>query len=332
MNELTPLRFVEAAGGYQRTAVAKAAIELDVFTIVDEGATNAAEIAGRARASLKGIRVLCDALSILGMLRKDGGTYRLTPESQLFLSRRSDRYLGDMVFFQTDPHHLAGFERFTEAVRRGGTAVNGQGTVEPEHPLWTQFARTMGNMMVPASLKLADLAGPSRRVLDIAAGHGRYGIEIARRNPAVEVWALDWPVVLEQARLHAREAGVEERWHALPGDAFALDWPAGCDTVILGNFLHHFDLATCGRLAAMALAALAPGGQLLTLEHIPDEDRVSPSACGWFAAVMLANTPAGDAYTFDEYDRALRSAGFARGELHSIPGSAQRIIVSRKGP
>jgi ubiquinone/menaquinone biosynthesis C-methylase UbiE len=330
MSVLTPLRFVEAVGGYQRTAVAKAAIELDIFTIVDEGANTVPEIAGLCHASVKGVRVLCDALTVLGMLRKEGSMYRLTPESQLFLSRRSPRYVGDMVFFHTAPDHLAGFESFTEAVRRGGTAVEAQGTGKPENPLWNQFARTMGNMMHPAALKIADLAGDASKVLDLAAGHGRYGIEIAKRNPAAQVWALDWPQVLEQARIHVQEAGVEARWHAMPGDAFTLPWSQGNDVIIFGNFLHMFDLDSIATLARLAHGALAPDGVLLTLEHIPEEDRVTPSAPAWFAAVMLANTTGGDAYTFSEYETVLQAAGFAPSELHTIEGSAQRIIASRK--
>jgi hypothetical protein len=98
--------------------------------------------------------------------------------------------------------------------------------------------------------------------------------------------------------------------------------------VLLTNFLHHFDLPTCGRLAAKARSALAPGGRALTLEFVPDADRVSPPATAGFALTMLATTAAGDAYTFAEYEGVFAAAGFVRSEFHPLPPTAQQAVVS----
>ena len=77
-----------------------------------------------------------------------------------------------------------------------------------EQELWVQFARAMAPMMMPAAMGIADVlqiasAGPVR-VLDIAAGHGMFGIVLAQRNPRAEVVAVDWPGVLGVALENAR--------------------------------------------------------------------------------------------------------------------------------
>jgi hypothetical protein len=100
--------------------------------------------------------------------------------------------------------------------------------------------------------------------------------------------------------------------------------------VLLTNFLHHFDLPTCEVLARKAFAALAPGGRALTLEFVPEPDRVSPPPTAGFALVMLATTAAGDAYTFAEYERVFAAAGFVRSEFHPLPPTAQQAVVSVK--
>ena len=91
----------------------------------------------------------------------------------------------------------------------------GQGTVEPENPVWVDFAKSMVPLMGPALAPLADAVLASRpgaiKVLDIAAGHGMFGIEIAKRNPAARVVALDWEAVLAVARENAHAAGVQSR-------------------------------------------------------------------------------------------------------------------------
>ena len=58
-------------------------------------------------------------------------------------------------------------------------------------------------------------------------------------------------------------------------------------------------------------AALKPGGRAVTLEFIPNEDRITPPSNAAFALIMLASTPAGDAYTFSELESMFSEAGFA---------------------
>src|SRR5262249_59485696 len=124
------------------------------------------------------------------------------------------------------------------------------------------------------------------------------GIAVARHCPEAAVSALDWANVLGGASESARAAGVADRLTLLPGSAFEVDWGGPYDVVLLTNFLHHFDLPTCEQLARKAYAALAPGGRAITLEFIPDADRVSPPATAVFPLTMLAPTARGRAYTF----------------------------------
>lgn len=74
---------------YQRSAALKSALDLDLFTAIDEGAWTASALSLRCAASERGTRVLCDFLTSLGFLNKPDGTYQLTSEAATFLSRRS---------------------------------------------------------------------------------------------------------------------------------------------------------------------------------------------------------------------------------------------------
>jgi 2-polyprenyl-3-methyl-5-hydroxy-6-metoxy-1,4-benzoquinol methylase len=189
-------------------------------------------------------------------------------------------------------------------------------------------------MQMPARL-LADLVGgdPQQplRVLDVAAGHGIYGITIAERYPQAHITALDWANVLAVAAENAHRAGVAARHTLHPGSAFEVDWGGPYDLVLLTNFLHHFDVPTCERLAAKAHAALVPGGRALTLEFIPEPDRITPPSTATFALTMLATTAHGDAYTFAEYQQIFATAGFLSSEFHPLPPTTQQAVVSYKG-
>src|SRR5215204_3192500 len=131
----SPQLFFETMNAHQRTEALKTAIELEVFTAIGEGNTTAADIAKRCQASEKGVRVLCDYLTIIEMLTKQNGQYGLTLDSSIFLDKRSPAYVGGAIEFLGSPL-LAGSAKFmTEAVRKGGTAMKDDGTLGPDHPV-----------------------------------------------------------------------------------------------------------------------------------------------------------------------------------------------------
>ena len=330
----SPEHFFESVTAYQRSAALKAAVELELFTAVAEGRRDAKSIAERCDASERGVRILSDFLVINGFLTKDEGGYALTQDSAVFLDRRSPAYMGGALEFLLAPTLLAGFEDLAGAVRQGGTVIPQGGTVSTENPVWVKFARAMAPMAAPAAGQLPPLVGaPTEgkfKVLDIAAGHGLYGLAFARHNPEAEVVALDWPGVLEVAKENARAAGVSERYSTIEGDAFGADFGEGYDVVLLTNFLHHFDPPTCEQLLRKVHAALNEGGAALTLEFVPNEDRVTPPLSAAFSLTMLAGTPAGDAYTYPELERMFTNAGFSSSEAHQLQASPQHAIVSRK--
>jgi hypothetical protein len=121
-----------------------------------------------------------------------------------------------------------------------------------------------------------------------------------------------------------------DRYHTRPGSAFDVDYGTGYDVVLLTNFLHHFDVPTCESLLRKVHASLAEGGRAVTLEFVPNEDRVSPPQAAAFSMMMLGSTPAGDAYTFAELETMFRNAGFARSEMHELPPTIQRVVISYK--
>ena len=329
----SPQLFFAAVTAHQLTSVIKAAIELEVFTAVAEGKTTAATIAGRCQASERGMRILCDNLVINGFLTKQAGQYGLTQDSAFFLDRKSPAYLGGAIEFLLDPMMIAGAGDIANAVRKGGTTISSEGAVSQENPVWVKFARAMMPMMIPAAMGMAQLikVDPHRkiRILDVAAGHGIFGIAFAQANPNVKVTALDWEPVLSVAKENAGKFGVADRHHLLPGSAFDVEFGTGYDLILLTNFLHHFDMETNEKLLKKVHDALAEDGRALTLEFIPDDDRVTPTMMASFALTMLSSTAAGDAYTFAEYEQMFAKAGFSKNEMHEMPPT-QRLIVSYK--
>ena len=331
---LTPEHIFNALTAFQSTAALKTAIEMDLFTAIAEGHNQAATLAKRIGAAERGARILADYLAVYGFLAKTGNVYALPPESALFLDRGSPAYLGTMSQFLASDRGKKSFDLLPEAVRKGGTAMREGDNTKPQDELWVSFARSMAPMTAPAAIFMAQVAGmPEQKpakILDVAASHGMFGITFARQNPKAHIAALDWPAVLEVAKENARAAGVADRFTFLPGSVFDADLGAGYDFVLLTNLLHHFDKPTNEKLLRRIHAALKPGGRAITLEFVPNEDRVSPPTSAAFGIIMLTTTDSGDAYTLSEYDAMFRNAGFSKSTLYQLPNGPQQLVVSEK--
>ena len=330
----SPQLFFQTINAHQRTEALKAALELEVFTAIGEGNTTPAEIAQRCQTAERGMRILCDYLTIMEMLTKQGDRYGLTLDSATFLDKRSPAYLGSATEFLCSPEMFENTKRLADAVRKGGTVMEAEGTVSNENPVWVKFARGMAPLMAMPAQLMAKLVDPQPagklKILDIAAGHGLFGIAFATNNPQAEITALDWKPVLEVAKENAQKAGVSDRYHTIEGSAFDVEFGSGYDLVLLTNFLHHFDPPANETLLRKVHAALADGGRAATLEFVPNDDRVTPPDAAGFSLIMLIGTPSGDAYTFSELEKMFANAGFSRSTLHPLPPTFQQVVVSDK--
>ncbi|MGH9467013.1 MAG: class I SAM-dependent methyltransferase [Terriglobales bacterium] len=321
---------------FQQSAALLTAIRLDLFTAMADGATTAAELAQKTGAATRGVEILCDFLCVGGLLQKQGSRYALSPTADVFLNTHSSASLAPAAAWHERMAADYSVERLSEAVCRGG-ASPGFGSPET----WVCFARSMGvTALKPAAVMAETVAAPllagvaAPRVLDIAGGHGFYGIAVARQCTKAEVTILDAAPVLDVARANAQQAGVAARYHTLagnvlPGGEGEVALPTGIHLVLVTGFCHMFGPAMVESLFRKIRAALAQEGAVLVVEFLPNEDRVSPAIPAAFSLTMLAATAEGRAYTEGDFRSMFAAAGFSRLERHNLGEMPLSALVAR---
>ncbi len=137
MVDVSPDLFMEAVLAYQQTAAIKAAIQLDLFSEIASGRNTAESLAQATGAAVRGIRILCDYLTVRGHLEKEGDQYRLTPSTARFLVRGAPSWMGGVVEYLAAPEMMGLFLGDPAAfVRNGGSTELANNA--PDHPIWVK--------------------------------------------------------------------------------------------------------------------------------------------------------------------------------------------------
>lgn len=314
---------------YLKTAALRAAIELDLFTKIGKGPINSDNLAHNTGSSQRGIRILCDFLCIVQLLEKTDGLYSLSDVSRRFLDRNSSHCIADIIDFMAAPEIVSKVMNIPSSYVKTGGLKQYTG-MSSEDPLWKAFAEAMAPFAAIEAkrttvyVKKQNMQPTS--ILDVAAGSGLFGIELAKQCKEAMVTAIDWAGVLEIAGKNAEAAGLSGRYRTIAGNALEEDWGTGYDLILLPNLLHHFSPDDCIGLFKKSKASLTPGGSVFLIEIIPNADRISPPEQASFAFFMLATTADGDAYTHDEYVQMARVAGLSlKGSMRLLP-TAQTVL------
>ncbi len=145
---VSPDQFLNDLLGFLKTSALKAAIELNLFSAIAAEKGDLGRIANRTGASERGIRILCDYLTVHGFLEKQGGRWRLTPSTETFLTRESPAYMGTVADFLASPEMIGLWLTDSASfVRKGGSL--GLISEAPDSPIWVKFARAMIPFVTP---------------------------------------------------------------------------------------------------------------------------------------------------------------------------------------
>lgn len=320
--------FFDAALSYLRTAAMIAAVKLRLFEHVGTEGKTIAALAQLTGSDPRGIRILCEAMQAMGFLELENDVFRMSAQMKSLVgSPASDSLLGTIQY-------LAGPELVRQImfdpesyVRSGGRKEDS--VLAVDHAVWDVFARSMVPLAQFTAKRLVNYIRASRLtpavVLDIAAGHGYYGIEIGAAFPDARVTGLDWPEVIRHAAQNARENGLGDRYTALAGSAFTAEWGGPYDTILMVNFLHHFGTDEIVTLLQRAREYLAPDGQIHIVDFIPG--RSGPDQFqSLFSFWMLATTPGGEAHSMQAIGELAEQSGFRVVAEQALKPTNQSVI------
>jgi hypothetical protein len=331
---VTPEKIMQLGLGFWTSKTFLSAVELGLFTHLANGAFSEDEISQRLQLHPRSARDFLDALVSLGVLERENGLYRNTPDADLFLDKNKLSYLGGMLEMANE--RLYGFwGSLTEGLRTGlpqnEIKTGGGGlfeTIYRDPDRLRLFLRGMTGLSMGASKAIAEKFpwGDYKTVVDVGGAQGGLLAQICLAHPHISGANFDLPVVGPIFEEYVAENGLSDRLRFIEGNFFEQQIPTA-DVITMGHILHDWNLAEKQVLLAKAYEALPEGGALIVFEALIDDERRQNTFGLLMSLNMLIETPGGFDYTGKDCSQWMREAGFRETRVEHLLGPDSMVVA-----
>jgi hypothetical protein len=310
-NENSTATILKLAQDFMECRIFHTAAELNLFTLLDQNPMSAETVAEKISGDAGSLAFLMDALAAMGLISKQGQTYKCEGDNARLLSNKSPSTVLPMVL------HMASlwkrWSRLTDIVKNGRAGTDEFDFVRDAQEL-RAFIGAMHSIGAPLAKKIVDAVDPgaSRFLLDVGGGSGTYTIAFLRAVPGMRATLFDLPAVIEMAHERLTQEGLLDRVSLVPGSYYSQEFPEGHDLALISAIIHSNSLRENLDLYCKVFRSLKSGGRILVRDHVMSPDRTRPRNGAIFAINMLVGTSGGGTYTYEEIESGLRQAGFAR--------------------
>jgi ubiquinone/menaquinone biosynthesis C-methylase UbiE len=324
-----PQAIMQLGTGAWANGILAAAVNLDLFTHIHEGANNADALVEATRVSQRGIQPLLDGCVGLDLLQVSDGTYRNTPEVAAFLVRGRKTYLGDWIALHAED--MPSWSKLHEIVS-SGQPLPSDGPADQE--FYARLTPALIPLGIPVAKEAAEILGIASsgpiHVIDVGGGAGVFSSVWLQSNPDARATQIDSEPVNRMARGFVDSCGVGDRFEVINGDAAGVDWgEAIYDFGVFSHVAHALGPRENMEALRKFHRALRAGGRLLVVELVINDQRTGPPLALLFNCNMLLHTANGAAYTEADYRAWLAEAGFKDVRFEPTPGGVTLIIAEK---
>ncbi|NWH57721.1 ASMT methyltransferase, partial [Geococcyx californianus] len=337
-----PQIILQYSNGFLVSKVMFTACELGVFDLLMESGEplSSDAIAARLSTSPVGMERLLDAcvgLKLLAVeLTQEGALYRNTDISNIYLTKSSPKSQYHIMMYYSNTVYLC-WHYLTDAVREGRNQYERAFGISSKDPFGAMY-RSEEEMMkfMAGQNSIWSICGRDvltafdlsifTQIYDLGGGGGALARECVSLYPNSTVTIYDLPKVVQVAK----ERFVPPKEHRIAfheGDFFNNPIPEA-ELYILSKILHDWDDDKCRQLLAKVYKVCKPGGGVLLVESLLNEDKSGPLETQLYSMNMLVQTE-GKERTAAEYSRLLEAAGFGDVQVKRT-GKLYDAVLGRK--
>lgn len=302
----------------QELLILGAAVKTGIIEALHRKPMSVEDLVREQNLDFRAVWIITEALAELGYLvRGSGGLCLAEQAASMFFDENAPNFTG--FSFMHRYNIIKSWIHLPEVIRTGVPYPH-----EKEAPDLPFFMASMSRSSRQSAPEIAAfcLGGHKEgaRVLDVGGGPLTYARAFTALGAQVTI--LDLPDVVDYMSNFLKD---NENIEMVPGD-FNLGLPKGTyDLVFMGNICHIVGENANRALFKKAANVLPRGGKAVIIDFI----RGTGPQAAIFAVNMLANTPEGGVWSFEQYSTWLNEAGFGEVVLHELAGRQLLLAVKK---
>ncbi len=326
-DQWNPGTLLETSGYYWKTCTLHAGVTLDVFTVIGQKSLSADEVCQKIGADPKGVSVLLNALSAMGLIKKTGDLYANSSSALTFLCKDSSKYIGFMIMHH---HHLVGsWSKIDKAVLSGKPVRSGSAqSDEKKRESFLMGMFNIGMVIAPDLSKKLDLKGCTN-LLDFGGGPGTFAIHFCLNHPELKAKIYDLATTRPFAEKIINQFNISKRVEFLEGDYIEEDFnfKNEFDAAWLSHIIHGEGPENAEMIISKAASGLKPNGRIFIHEFIMDNTMDGPLFPALFSINMFIGTDKGQSYTEAQIFNMLSNQGIKNVQRLDFKGPNESGII-----
>lgn len=320
------IRLQNLSYGIKTAAVLIAAVELDLFSKVSEGAATIPGIAEALKITPLNAHRLVTACTGMELLIRDGLNHINAPDVEKYLVKGKRNYAGPWMLVSK-----RSFERWKDLTDRLRSSE--PTSILGGYSSWTYesakaFHQASYSVGLGAGMRFARDVDMSDRslILDIGGGSGAYCIAALQKYPHLEAIVFDLEPVCRVAGEFIAEWELSDKITTHPGDFTKDLFPPGADIMIQASNLPGYSEEHLIDLFKKGYLAMEPGGEYHLVGEAVDDEKGGPLGPSLWGIEEVFSGSEGRAHSEKEVQGYLEAAGFVDVRINAfIPGSLSRI-------
>jgi ubiquinone/menaquinone biosynthesis C-methylase UbiE len=301
-----------------------------------------AEIAGKVKLPLYGVRVLLESALGIGLVLMNGNRYTLAKTGHFILNdpltKTNMDFVHDVCYkglFSLDKSIETGKPVGLKEFGEWQTIYEGLSEL-PEHvqKSWFGFDHFFSDDAFNLVLPKVYVNG-TKKLLDIGGNTGKWAIASTKYKADIQITLMDLPGQLNMAKAKIADLGLSERVSFFPTNILdeQVRFPTGFDAVWMSQFLDCFSEAEIVSILKRCHGSLAGDGHLFILEPFWDLQRYEIAAFClqqtslYFTALANGNS---QMYSAETFFRCIDEAGFEISEQVDNIGLSQTLLKCKK--
>ena len=278
-----------------------------------------------------------DTLTSFGFLNRDGlletASYSNSTNTDFFLDKNKPSYIGGIL--EMANNRLYPFwANLDEGLLTGlpqneiKTGEDFFGLIYQDPDKLKEFVNAMSGIQMGNFIAFAQSFDFTKykTLVDVGGSAGILSLMVAKHQPHMSCVTFDLPPVVPVADATIQKFQLSGRVKAAGGDFFSGPVP-NADIVVMGNILHDWEEETKLMLMQKACDALPTGGAFVAIENIIDDERKQNAFGMMMSLNMLIETGKGFDYTFADFNRWAKVAGFTSTAILPLTGPASAAIA-----